>query len=144
MIWFSRNNEFKRMLFTLNARNLIYEGPFRFLTKEKKIVKLHGAEIPRFCLYLSAENEAYGSTLAVREDRYDKARTGTPYGMCGVIKNVRHDDFYIITENTEPDAAIRQAAKRARGEMLFFLIVCCLCLVSIMLFMLPLFHMKLS
>jgi hypothetical protein len=139
MIWLSRKDEFRRMLLTLNARNLDYSGPFRFVTKEKKIVKLHGAELPRFCLYLSADKEGYGATLAVPKNRYDKAREGTSYGMCGVLKNIRHNDFFIITENTEPGAAVRQAVKRAWGEMLFFLFVCCLFLFSIMLFMIPLF-----
>jgi hypothetical protein len=138
MIWLSRKDEFKRMLLTLNAQSLDYTGPFLFITKEKKIVKLREAELPVFCLYLSADKEGYGSTLAVPKSRYDKAREGTPYGMCGVIKNIGHGDFFIITENTEPGAAIRQAVKRAWGEMLFIIFVCCLFLLSVLIFLVPL------
>lgn len=138
MIRLSAKDEFRRILMTLNAGNLEYIGPFQFITSEKKIIKPKDAEVPRHCLYLTTQSGEYASTVTVSKANYERAKVDEPYGLCGVIKNPYHSDFILITEKTEPEAAIRQAVKRAWGEMFFFLFVCCLFLFSVLLLLIPL------
>lgn len=141
MIWLSRSEEFKRIILSLNADNLEFMGVFKFLVREKKIVKLHEAEVPQYCLYLSAESGAYGSTVTVSKKKYEQVRTGGVYGLCGIIKNIKYDDFILVTDNTDPDTAIWQAVRKARGKLLFIMIVLGLGIGTLLLFMYPMLHL---
>jgi hypothetical protein len=140
MIYLSRKDEFRKILLTLSMWNLKYIGVFKFFVRDKKIVKLQEAEVPRYCLYLSTETEDYGSTITVSRKRYDQAKLGKYYGLCGVIRNTRHDDFILITENTNPDTAVSQVVKKSWAKMLFVMIVLGLCMWSILIFIYPLLH----
>jgi hypothetical protein len=138
MIWLSRKAVLKNIILTLNARNLEFVGVFDFLVRDKKIVKLHEAEVPQFCLFLSTETGRYGSTVTVSGKKYNQVRLGEIYGLCGVIKNIKHNDFILVTENANPDTAIRQAVLKSWGKMIFIMLVLGLALVNMLIFLLPL------
>jgi len=142
MIWLDRKEEFKRIIRTLNPWNLEFIGAFEFFTLDKKIVKLKGAEIPKFCLYLSTKTGEYGSTVTVDRKNYDRARVGKPYGLCGVIGNLKHEDFIMVTENTDPDIAIKQMVGRSWAKLFFIMVVLSLCLGSLLIFLYPLLHIS--
>jgi hypothetical protein len=115
--------ELKRIVLTLNARNLEFIGAFRFIVREKKIVKLYRAEVPQYCLYLSTETGDYGSTVTVSKRKYQQAKLGDFFGLCGVISNINRSDFILITEETNPETAIKQAVRTSRLKMAFLMMV---------------------
>ena len=123
MIWLSRKEEMKRIILTLNSRNLEFIGVYNFITREKKIVKLYEAEVPQYCLFLSTETGNYGSTVTVSRKRYEKARIGQVYGLCGVIRNIKRDDFIIVVEHTDSETAIKQVVRKSRLKMVFIMVL---------------------
>lgn len=123
MIWLNRKVYFKKVVLTLIPHNLEFIGTFEFIVREKKIIKLHEAEVPQYCLYLSTETGQYGTTVIVSKKDYVLARLGKSYGVCGVIKNIKHDDFILITKNTNPDKAIKQAVLKSWGVIFFIAMV---------------------
>lgn len=142
MIWLSREEEFKRIIFTLNARNLEFVGAFKFIAREKKIIKLHEAEVPQYCLFLSTETEDYGSTVTVLRKKYEKARVGQVYGLCGVIRNVKRDGFFVVTGDTDSEKAIKHMVRKSWLKMIFILIILGLFLWSLQTFVYALQHLS--
>lgn len=134
MIWLDRKGEFKKIIMTLNILNLEFVGAFNFIVREKKIVKLYEAEVPRYCLFLSAEGGEYGSTVTVSKNKYVLAREGKPYGLCCVIRNIRHDYYIVAADETNPEAAIRKIVQKSWLKMIFILIVLSLCLGNVLFF----------
>lgn len=123
MIWLSRTEVFKRIVLTMNPRNLEFIGAYNFITREKKIVKLQEAEVPQYCLYLSTEAGDFGSTLTVSRKKYEKAKLGQVFGLCGVIRNIKRDNFFLITEDTESGIAIKQVVIKSWLKLIFILFV---------------------
>jgi hypothetical protein len=115
--------ELKRIILTLNARNLEFIGVHNFIVREKKIVQLYDAEVPQYCLFLSTEKEDYGSTVTVSKKRYEQAKPGESFGLCGVIRNIKRGDFILVTENINPETAIKQAVRTSRLKMTFLMTV---------------------
>lgn len=123
MIWLSRMEELKRIILTLNPRNLEFIGVSKFITREKKIIKLYEAEVPQYCLFLSTEAGDYGSTVTVSRKKYEQAKLGKVYGLCGVIRNIKRDDFIIVTEDTNPETAIKHVVRKSILKVIFIMIV---------------------
>jgi hypothetical protein len=142
MIWLSRRVVFREIILTLNTYNLEFIGVFKFLVREKKIVKLQGAEVPQFCLYLSTETGDYGSTVTVSKKKYEQAKVEESFGLCGVIKNIKHDDFFLVTENTDPDEAIKKAVRKSWAKMIFIMVVFGLFLCSLLIFAYPILRLS--
>ncbi len=127
MIHLDRKTYFKNIVFTLFLYNLKFVGLFEFIVLEKAIIKLHNSDATNFCLYLSTKDGQYSSTVIVSEKNYNKAVCNKDYGVCSVIKNVKHDDFILISENTNPDTVIRQIVLKSWCKMIFILFVLALC-----------------
>lgn len=142
MIWLSRMDELKRIVLTLNARNLEFIGAYKFIVREKKIIKLYRSEMPQYCLYLSTETEDYGSTVTVSKRKYQQAKLGAYFGLCGVISNINRSDFILVTEETNPKTAIKQAVRTSRLKMAFLMIVLGLFFGSVLTFAYALKHLS--
>jgi hypothetical protein len=142
MIWLSREVEFKNIVMTLNTCSLEFVGVYHFFVREKKVVTLHEAEVPQYCLYLSTETEDYGSTVTVSRKKYEQARLGKLYGLCSVIKNIKHDYYIVYTEDANPDTAIKQLVRKSRLKMLFFITILGLCLGTLLSFIYPLLYLS--
>jgi hypothetical protein len=120
---------------TLNGHNLESIGVFHFLVREKKIVKLHEEEVPQYCLYLSTETGEYGSTVTVSRKKYIQARVGKLYGLCSVIRNIKHDYDIVVTDETDPEHAIKKTVHSSRLKMTFLMVVLGLCSGTVMIFL---------
>ena len=140
MIWLDRKGEFKKIIMTLNILDLEFVGAFNFIVREKKIVTLQGDEVPQYCLFLSAEGGGFGSTVTVAKDKYAQAKVEKPYGLCSVIRNIKHDYYIVVTEEANPEAAIRKTMRKSWLKMIFIMIVLCLCLGNALFFLYALVH----
>jgi hypothetical protein len=137
MIWTSEKTIIKNMLLTLNARNLKFIGVDKFTVRDKKIIKLKDTELPQFLVLLSTETGMYESIITVSEKRYNQLRKGEFFGSCGIIKNIRHSDFTLLTENINSNSAIIQTVLKSWGKLIFIFIVMGLALLSLFLLLLP-------
>lgn len=131
MIWLSRREEVKKIVFTLNPRNLEFIGVYKFITRKKKIIKLYQSELPQYCLLLSTETGDYESIVIRTREKYEQAKLEKVYGLCGVIRNINRDDFIIVTDDTDPETAIKHVVRNSIFKMIFIMFVLGLFFVSL-------------
>ena len=127
MIDLSIKNYFKNIFFTLNFYHLKLVGTFEFIVLDKRVKASRSSESETFFIYLSTKDKEYSSTIVVSQDNFNKAKVNRPYGMCSVVKNIKHPEFIFITEDTNPGTAIKKTVIKSWGKLLFFLLALALC-----------------
>lgn len=137
MIWLSRREEVKKIFFTLNPRNLEFIGVYKFITRKKAIIKLYQSELPQYCLLLSTETGDYESVVIRTKEKYKQAKLEKVYGLCGVIRNINRDDFIIVTDDTDPEIAIKRVVRNSILKMIFIMFVLGLFFLSMVTFVCP-------
>ena len=119
----SRKTVFKNMIYTLNPFNLKNIGVHNFIIRDKNIIKLKNSDVPSYLVHLTSEGDLYDSVVSVSKKKYNQSKKGEPFGLCSVIRNRKHPEFIMVTEDTDPEKSIRHIVLKAWGMLAFFSLV---------------------